>query len=88
RLYLSDPGTAPRSTEPVVVQVLPFNAGVPDTATGVITGDTRVNGLFNNSSLRVSVTTSFRGPSIGPALAGSLTVSGLDATVIAERKKD
>lgn len=88
RVYLSDANTTPRSTAPAIVQILQFAAGVPDTATSVITGDTRVNSLFNNSSLRVSVTTSFRGPSIGPALAGSLTVSGLDATVIAERKRN
>jgi len=88
RVYLSDASTPPLNTTPVLVQILQFNLGAPDTATSVITGDSRLNGLFNNSSLRVSVTTSFRGPSLGQPLAGSLTVSGLDATVIAKRKQD
>ena len=86
RVYLSDPGTPPRNTTPALTQVLTFTAGAPDTVTSEIGGDPRVIALLANKQLRISVTTSFRGPSTGASLAGRLTVIGLDAVVVAGRK--
>ena len=86
RIYLSDANTAPRTTAAAIVQVLTFNAGVADTATTVLSGDPRVDGLFKGNTVRISVTTSFRGPSAGFPLAGSLAIDALDATVIAGRR--
>jgi len=88
RVYMSDAGTAPRTTPPVLTQVLTFTAGVPDTATSVISQDARLTALFTQKQLRVAVTTSFRGPSAGAPLAGSLTVIALDVVVVAGRKLD
>lgn len=88
RVYMSNAATAPRSTPPVLTQVLTFTAGVPDTATSVISQDARLTALFAQKQLRVAVTTSFRGPSAGAPLAGSLTVIALDVVVVAGRKLD
>lgn len=88
RVYLSDASTAPRTTPPVLTQVLTFTAGVPDTATSVISQDARLTALFAQKQLRMAVTTSFRGPSAGAPLAGSLTVIALDVVVVAGRKLD
>lgn len=86
RVYLSDASTLPRSTPPVLTQVLTFNAGVPDTVTSETSQDARLTALFAQKQLRIAVTTSFRGPSTGASLAGSLSVIALDVVVVAGRK--
>ncbi len=88
RVYMSDASTPPRTTPPVLTQVLTFTAGAPDTATSVISQDARLTALFAQKQLRMAVTTSFRGPSAGAPLAGSLTVIALDVVVVAGRKLD
>jgi hypothetical protein len=86
RVYLSDANTLPRSTPPVLTQVLTFVAGVPSTVTSETAQDPRMIALFSQKALRLSVTTSFRGPTTGAALAGSLTFTALDVVVVAGRK--
>ena len=86
RVYLSDANTLPRSTPPVLTQVLTFVAGVPSTVTSETAQDPRMIALFSQKSLRLSVTTSFRGPTTGTALAGSVSITALDVVVVAGRK--
>ncbi len=88
RVYMSAASTAPRTTPPVLTQILTFTAGVPDTVTSEISQDARLTALFAQKQLRVAVTTSLRGPSTGAPLAGSLTVIALDVVVVAGRKLD
>jgi hypothetical protein len=85
RLYASDTGTSPTSTTPILVQVIPLAPGISDTLTAEVEGDARVAKLFASRAMRVSVTTSLRGPSSGAALNGSVRLSRLDATVITRR---
>lgn len=86
RVYMSDSGTAPRSTPPVLTQVLAFAAGVPDTVTSDIGQDPRLTALFTQKQLRLSITRSARGPSSGAPLAGRITIIQFDAVVVAGRK--
>ena len=86
RVYLSDANTAPRTTPPVLTQVLTFTAGVSDTVTSQTSQDARMTSLFAKKQLRIAVTTSGRGPSAGASLTGSLNVIALDVVVVAGRK--
>lgn len=88
RVYLSDAGTLPTTTPPVLTQILTFTAGVPDTVTSETSQDGRLTALFAQKQLRIAVTTSFRGPSTGPSLTGNLTVTAFDVVVVARRKLD
>jgi len=83
RVYLSDAATAPRSTLPVVEIPMVLSPGLTDTVHVDLAGDPRVVGLFQAKSMRMSVTTSLRGPSSGNALSGTFRVTGLEAVVIA-----
>ncbi len=86
RVYLSDANTPPRNTPAVLTQLLLFTAGVSDTMTSESAQDARMIALFAQKSLRMSVTTSFRGPASGAPLAAILRVTALDVVVIAGRK--
>lgn len=83
RVYLSDAGTNPMQT-PAVVQ-LPFTLApgqhVPLHVD--IAGDPRINALFTEQEMRVTVTTSLQGPASGQALNGQITVTELRAAVVA-----
>ncbi|MEY4071262.1 MAG: hypothetical protein RL721_1876 [Candidatus Eisenbacteria bacterium] len=86
RVYVSDMLTDPRTTVPIATDIVTFQAGVPDTSQLVIDGNTRLNDLFKNSQIRISVTTSLRGPAAGAPLEGSLEIIGMDAVIVAGRK--
>ena len=86
RFYLSEPGTDPRTTPVVMMVPLTLTASVADTTVTEITGDERVLGLFSSQAMKLAITTSLRGPSNGDALSGRVTITGIDATVIAGRK--
>ena len=86
RFYLSEPGTDPRTTPVVMMMPLTLTASVADTTVTEITGDERVLGLFSSQAMKLAITTSLRGPSNGDALSGRVTITGIDATVIAGRK--
>jgi len=86
RVYLSDENTDPRSTAPVLVQALEFAAGAPDTVQSTFGDDARVAALFTNKALRMTLTTSMRGPASGDSLSGRLQIRGLDAVIIAGRQ--
>ena len=86
RFYLSEPGTDPRTTPVVMMMPLTLTASVADTTVTEITGDERVLGLFSGQAMKLAVTASLRGPSNGDALSGRVTITGIDATVIAGRK--
>ena len=86
RVYLSDANTSPRTTPPVLTQILTFTAGVSDTVTSQTSQDARMTALFAKKQLRIAVTTSARGPSAGASLTGTLNVIALDVVVVAGRK--
>jgi hypothetical protein len=86
RVYASDAETAPRSTSPVVERVLTLSPGVTDTVSVTVAGDQRVADLFVQRRMRLSVTSSGRGPESGDPLNGSVELSALEAVVIAGRK--
>lgn len=88
RVYMSDSNTDPRTTAPVLTQVLDFTAGVPDTVQSTLGHDDRISALFANKAMRMCVTTSLRGPASGDSLSGRLQIHALDAVVIAGRKQD
>ncbi|MBK7367441.1 MAG: hypothetical protein IPJ04_05870 [Candidatus Eisenbacteria bacterium] len=86
RVYLSDSATDPRTTTPVLVQVLQFTAGQSDTVQSTLGSDPRVAALFTDKAMRMCVTTSLHGPASGDSLSGRLRITELDAVVIAARK--
>ncbi len=86
RLYASGAETAPRSTPPVVQRVLTLSPGVTDTVSVTVAGDPRVEDLFVQRRMRLSVTSSGRGPESGDPLNGRIELSALEAVVIAGRK--
>jgi hypothetical protein len=86
RLYVSDAGTAPLATAPVLQQVVELRPGETDTVSVTVAGDHRVAELFVQRLMRISVTSSGRGPESGDALNGSVELSALEAVVIAGRK--
>jgi hypothetical protein len=86
RVYVSDDATAPLATQPIIEQVVTLTPGQTDTVSTTVSGDRRVADLFVQRSMRLSVTTSGRGPETGDALNGAVELSKLEAVVIAGRK--
>jgi hypothetical protein len=86
RVYASDAETAPRATPPVIQQVVTLSPGVTDTVSVAVAGDARVAELFVQREMRLSVTSSARGPESGEPLNGRVELSALEAVVIAGRK--
>jgi hypothetical protein len=86
RIYASDRETEPTDTEPIVEEVVTLSPGVTDTVNVTVAGDQRVADLFVQHGMRLTVTTSVRGPETGDALRGSVRLRALDAVVIAGRK--
>jgi hypothetical protein len=83
RVYLSDSGTSPTSTPPVIVAPFALVPGQHTPVHAVIAGDPRVNSLFTQDQMRVTLTTSLRGPASGQSLNGRLVVTELRADVVA-----
>lgn len=88
RVYMSDMATDPRATVPVLMMPVVLTAGQSDTLNVVLDGDSRVAELFLQRQMRMTVTTSFRGPSSGADLNGRYQILALDAIVTASRKMD
>jgi hypothetical protein len=86
RIYMSDEQTDPRTTAPVLSQAISLTPGQTDTLSAVIGDDPRVIALFKEKALRLSVTTSLRGPSSGNDLSGQLRFTAIDAVVVAGQK--
>lgn len=86
RLYASDEDTHPLATAPVLQQVVQLQPGVTDTVSVTVAGDRRLAELFLERMMRISVTSSGRGPESGEALNGSVELSTLEAVIIAGRK--
>jgi hypothetical protein len=86
RLYASDEETAPLATAPVLQQVVELRPGETNTVSVTVAGDRRVAELFVKRLMRISVTSSGRGPESGDPLNGSVELSTLEAVVIAGRK--
>ncbi len=86
RVYMSDEATAPRTTPPVLSLGMVMSPGVTDTLRALIGDDPRVTALFSAKQMRVSVTTSLRGPLLGNPLSGRFQLTGIDAVVIAGSK--
>jgi hypothetical protein len=86
RMYLSDPSTDPRTTSPVLTLPVTLSPGVTDTVTATADGDARVAQLFVDGRLKLTLTTSVRGPESGDPLNGRFRVNAVDATVIASRR--
>jgi hypothetical protein len=86
RVYMSDEATAPRTLPPVLSLGMIMSPGVTDTLRALIGDDPRVTALFAGKQMRVSVTTSLRGPLLGNSLSGRFQLTGIDAVVIAGAK--
>lgn len=86
RIYASDENTAPRSTPPVVELVVALTAGRDTTLDVTVPADSRVAELFVKRKMRLSVTTSLRGPESGDPLNGRVALQTIEAIVIAGRK--
>ncbi len=86
RVYLSDMNYNPLWTPPVIERAVVLQPGRTDTIQVDVAGDQRVADLFMGRSLKLSVTTSVRGPIAGDPLNGRLTLRALEAVVIAGRK--
>lgn len=88
RVYMSDTATDPRTTLPVLTMPIVLTPGQSDTVDVVLDGDSRVAALFLQRRMRMTVTTSLRGPSSGADLNGRFHIRALDAIVIAARRID
>jgi len=86
RIYMSDLQTDPRATAPVLTQAVTLAPGETDTLRAVLGDDPRVMALFSSKAMRLSVTTSLRGPSLGNDLSGRLLFTAFDGVVIAGHK--
>ena len=86
RIYASDENTAPLTTPPVVQLVVALAAGQDTTLDVTVPGDARVAELFVKRKMRLSVTTSLRGPAAGDPLNGRVELRAFEAIVIAGRK--
>lgn len=86
RVYMSDVATDPRTTPPVLTLPIALVPGQTDTVDVAVDGDSRVAALFLQPQVRMTVTTSLRGPASGPDLNGRFHIRALDAVVIAARK--
>jgi len=83
RVYMSDQATSPVTTTPVATIPVTLVPGQHSPVGVLINGDPRVNALFAQQQVRVTVTTSLQGPASGQALNGRLTVTQLHADVVA-----
>ena len=83
RVYMSDSASQPMTTSPVMTMPIALVPGQHSPVHAVIAGDPRVNALFTQDKMRVTLTTSLRGPASGQALNGRLVVTELRADVIA-----
>ena len=88
RVYMSSPGTDPKTTPAVITMPLVFSPGATDTVHVEVVGDSRVAGLFSGKHLWVTLTTSLHGPGSGASLNGELELTALDAMLVAARKRD
>jgi hypothetical protein len=70
----------------VLQQVVTLTPGETDTVSVTVAGDRRLAELFVQRMMRISVTSSGRGPESGEPLNGSVELSTLEAVVIAGRK--
>jgi len=86
RFYLSDQNTHPLATPPVVEVVVNLVAGRDTTLDLTVAADSRVAGLFVQPGMRLSVTTSLRGPESGDPLSGRVELRTIEAIVLAGRK--
>ena len=86
RIYLSDENTHPLAWPPVVAVVVNLVAGQDTTVDVTVPVDSRVAGLFLQRRMRLSVTTSLRGPESGDPLNGRVELRTIEAIVIAGRK--
>lgn len=86
RLYLSDPNTDPLWTTPAVVLPITLTPGVIDSVGIDLGTDSRVADLFTGKTLRVTLTTTLRGPSSGAPLNAKVRVASLDAVLLAGRR--
>ena len=83
RVYIGDQNTDPMTTAPIFVQPIVLQPGVTDTINVAIDGDSRLQQIFTQRQMRLTLTTSLRGPSSGAALNGKFQLNALDATVVA-----
>ena len=83
RVYMSDSATNPMATAPVIVLPVTLVPGQHAPLHAEIAGDPRINSLFTQQEMRVTVTTSLQGPAAGQALNGRLAITELRAAVIA-----
>jgi len=86
RIYASDESTPPLATPPVVQLAVALTPGHTDTLAVSVPADARVADLFVKRKMRLSVTTSLRGPESGDPLNGRVVLRALEAVVIAGRK--
>ena len=86
RIYASAEDTAPLATPPVVTLVVALAAGQDTTLDVTVPADARVAELFVKRKMRLSVTTSLRGPESGDPLNGRVELRAFEAIVIAGRK--
>lgn len=86
RVYMSDAQTAPRTTPALLTVPVVLTPGATDTLSAVLADDPRVISLFSSRQIRLSVTTSLRGPSSGSDLSGRFRLDRLDAVVVAAYK--
>lgn len=85
RVYLAGPNDDPLSAPPVIEQAVTLTAGATDTLALNVDGDARVRSLFQDRSMRLTFTTSLRGPDSGASLTGRYALTRLHATVIGGR---
>ncbi len=83
RLYLSDAQTSPQSTTPVLEIPVTLTPGDTIPIRAVVNGDARVQSLFAQDKIRLSLTTALRGPATGQALNGRVVLTQLRADVVA-----
>jgi hypothetical protein len=86
RIYMSDEQTPPRTTAPVISLGIALSPGRTDTLRAVLADDPRLIALFASKQMRVSVTTSLRGPLLGSDLSGRFTLTAIDGVVIGRSK--
>ena len=86
RVYASDLSTNPLATAPVLTQVLNLLPATLDTVTTVLNDSAHMDSLFTQKAMRLTVTTSLRGPSSGVPLNGTLAIHTFDAVAVTGRK--
>jgi hypothetical protein len=86
RVYASAESVDPRTTPPILQEVVALSPGVTDTIHVVVPCDQRVADLFVQKRMRLRVTMSLRGPESGDPLNGRLSLGRMDVLVVADRK--